>query len=119
MTSKIHRSPGRIRMSQWLGRNWARLAYAVHVEPTWLETNRWELPIADLGPGMEGLRIVQLSDLHCGRQLPAKYLQDSIAAAQNEKPDLVVLTGDFVHKGYKYVERAADSVAQLAAPFGV
>lgn len=106
-------------MSQWLGRNWARLAYAVHVEPTWLETNRWELPIADLGPGMEGLRIVQLSDLHCGRQLPANYLQDSIAAAQNEKPDVVVLTGDFVHKGYKYVERAADSVAQLAAPFGV
>src|SRR5262249_61522562 len=36
-----------------------------------------------------------------------------------QEPDVVVLTGDFVHKGFRHVRAAAASVARLSAPHGV
>src|SRR3954470_20897431 len=78
------------RLSRWLGRKWARLNYAVRVEPTWLEVNRWDLPVTDLGHRFDGFRIVQLSDLHFGGHLPAEYVAESVASAQAESPDVVV-----------------------------
>lgn len=107
------------RLSRWLGRNWARLSYAVKVEPTWFEINRHELPVADLPASFDGFRIVQLSDLHCGKHVPGDYLSEAIAAAVAESPDLIVLTGDYIHKGHHFVARAAESLAELTAPHGV
>ncbi|MBX7105344.1 MAG: metallophosphoesterase [Gemmataceae bacterium] len=105
--------------ARWLGRNWARVAYAVRHEPTWLEVNRLDLPITGLAAGFDGARVLQISDLHCGRRLPADFLKQSIATAQQEKPDVAVVTGDFIHHGFKYIDRAADGVAELKAPLGV
>lgn len=107
------------RTARWLGRNWARVRYAVGHEPTWLEVNRLNLAVADLDPKFQGLRILQLSDLHCGRRLPAEFLDHAINVAQAESPDLIVVTGDFIHHGFRFIERAADSVASLRAPHGV
>jgi len=112
-------SPSRHRVSRWIGRSLARLSYAVRVEPTWLEVNRWDLGIVGLGPQFDGFRIVQLSDLHFGRHLPREYVAEAVAAALAESPDLVVLTGDFIHKGFRHVDQAAESLAGLRAPHGV
>lgn len=111
--------PWRLRLARWIGRNWARFSYARHVEPTWLEVNNYELPIADLGRSWDGLRLVQLSDLHCGRQIPTRYLEEAVDVALGLKPDLIALTGDFIHRGYRHVEAAASLVARLQAPLGV
>lgn len=111
--------PRRLRVSRWIGRNLARLSYAVRVEPTWLEVNRWALGIDGLGPELDGFHIVQLSDLHFGKHLPRDYVAEAVGSALAEKPDLVVLTGDFVHKGFRHVEQAAESLAGLRAPHGV
>lgn len=107
--------PRRLRVSRWIGRNLARLSYAVRVEPTWLEVNRWALGIDGLGPELDGFHIVQLSDLHFGKHLPRDYVAEAVGSALAEKPDLVVLTGDFVHKGFRHVEQAAESLAGLRA----
>jgi predicted MPP superfamily phosphohydrolase len=95
------------------------LSYAVRVEPVWLEVNRFVVPIHGLGSSFDGLKIVQLSDLHCGRQLPQHYLDETIAAALAERGDIIVVTGDFVHKGFRHVDRVASAVGQLEAPLGV
>lgn len=117
MTTQRHPMPPphrHYRLSRWLGRHWARFSYAVHVEPVWLEVNRHELEIAGLPAEFDGFRIVQLSDLHCGRHLPGHHLADAIDAAAAERPDLVVLTGDFIHKGFGHVHQVADAVRCLA-----
>ena len=109
--------PGR--WARWLGRGWARLTYAMRVEPTWLELNHHQVPIADLHPHFGGLRIVQLTDFHCGHQVPASYLAEAVALAQAQSPDVVVLTGDFVHKGFQHVTAVARVLGKLTAPLGV
>ncbi len=107
------------RMAHWIGRNWARLHYARHVEPTWLEVNHLRVPVADLPPAFDGFRVVQLSDLHLGPKVTDAYVAEAVDLALAQEPDLVVLTGDFIHKGYHHVDRAAASVARLRAAHGV
>jgi predicted MPP superfamily phosphohydrolase len=105
--------------ARWIGRNWARLNYATRVEPTWLELNCHHVPVQDLPAAFAGLKIVQLSDFHCGRKVTSSYLNEAVDLAMAQRGDLVVLTGDFVHKGHRHVERVADVLSRLSAPLGV
>src|SRR5207302_7095535 len=107
------------RLARWIGRGWARVHYARHVEPTWLELNRHDVPIAGLPGAFGGLRVVQLSDFHCSRHVTQRYLEEAVELAQAQDPDLVVLTGDFIHKGFRYVHRVASVLGRLKASHGV
>ena len=93
--------------------------YARNVEPTWLEVNNHRIPIRDLPAAFHGFRIVQISDMHVGPKLTAHYLDEIVDSALAEQPDLIALTGDFIHKGFRHVARAAKSIARLQAPHGV
>jgi predicted MPP superfamily phosphohydrolase len=112
------RTAGRFRLARWVGRSLAHLSYAVLVEPTWLEVNHLEIPVAG-GPAEGRLRIVQLSDFHFQRRVPEKYIEHCIRSANAEQPDLVALTGDYIHKGPRFVDRIAEMLADLQAPLGV
>jgi predicted MPP superfamily phosphohydrolase len=107
------------RWARWIGRNWARFSYGYQVGPTWLELNQFDIGMSDLPPAFAGLRIAQLTDFHCSRQVTPAYLNEAVQLAQRQNPDLIVLTGDFVHKGYRYVDRVAATLGRLNAPLGV
>lgn len=107
------------RLARLIGRNWARLTYGFRIEPTWLELNHCEIPVAGLPQEFAGFRIVQLSDFHCSRQVTPEYLGEAVDLAQGQNGDAVVLTGDFIHHGYKYVDRMAETLSRLTAPHGV
>ncbi|VTS04712.1 metallophosphoesterase [Tuwongella immobilis] len=107
------------RLARFLGRNWARVTYARHIEPTWLEINELPITIPDLPAAFAGMRIAHLSDLHDGHQLPRDYLPRTMDQVMDLQPDLIALTGDFIHKGYHHVEQIARTVGRLSAPLGV
>jgi len=107
------------RWARWLGRNWARWTYAVRVEPTWLEVNQYQIPIPELPAAFSGLRLVQMSDFHCGRQVTPTYLAESVELAQAQRPDAILLTGDFIHKGFRHIDAVTRVLAKLHAPLGV
>jgi predicted MPP superfamily phosphohydrolase len=107
------------RLARLIGRNWARVSYGYRIEPTWLEINRLEVDVEDLPEAFDGFRIVQLSDFHCSRHVTPAYVAEAVELAMAEAPDLVALTGDFVHRGYKHVGAAAAALAPLQAPAGV
>ena len=58
----------------------------------WMHTADYTLRYPDLPGGFDGLRILQLSDLH-GRAGLTKQL---LARAEDVKPDLILVTGDLV-----------------------
>lgn len=105
--------------ARWLGRTWARLSYGRRVEPTWLESNEITLPIRDLPAPLHGLRIAHLTDFHGGEHLPPDYLAEVVDRTHSHEPDLIALTGDFVHKGYRHVLDVARALGRLHAPLGV
>jgi len=71
-------------------------AYARWIEPHWLEIVRRALPIRNLPSALEGATLAQLSDLHVGRQVSSAYLIDSFGRVADLRPEIVVITGDFV-----------------------
>jgi predicted MPP superfamily phosphohydrolase len=102
-----------------VGRTWARINYARTVEPTWLELNPHSVPVTDLPAAFSGFKIAHLSDLHHGHHLPEAFLPGAVELTMSQQPDMIALTGDFVHKGYKHVEEVAKTLGRLKAPHGV
>ena len=72
---------------------------------------RLDLPVPGLHPDLDGLRIVQISDLHVGPNIGRRYVQRVVDLSRSLQPDLIVLTGDIVDGP---VERLAPQVAPLA-----
>ena len=65
------------------------------IEPHWVETVRRRMPIMGLPPSLAGRTLLQVSDLHVG-PVSSAYLIDTLREAALLRPDLVVVTGDFV-----------------------
>lgn len=90
--------------------------YASMVEPWSLRVKRYNVAIAGLPVGLDGLRLVQLSDTHLGPRIPAGFVSEAVELALSLKPDLYVLTGDYVHMGRHYIEPAARLFRPLLEP---
>jgi predicted MPP superfamily phosphohydrolase len=85
-----------------------------------LSLTRVAFPVAGLPEALRGLRIGFLTDIHRS----ATVSHDTIAAAVRmlmaERPDLIVLGGDYVSfADRRYMRPAADALAPLSAPSGV
>lgn len=102
-----------------LGAGAATLVYATQIEPTWLEVTRRELVLPRLPPALEGLRIAHLSDFHLSRIVSRHYLAACVAAAMAERPDLVLLTGDFLTRKPRCMANITEVLEPLSAPLGV
>jgi predicted MPP superfamily phosphohydrolase len=67
----------------------------------------------------EGFRICQLSDIHIGPFMPAAEIRKYVAIANAQKPEMIVLTGDFVTFDPNTEQAVVDALRGLRAPFGV
>lgn len=112
-------APRRQRLAQWLGRNWARLSYSHFVEPVWLESNVRELTFPGLDWRLDGLSVLHLTDFHLCRRVPAAHIRQAIELGRRQRCQLIALTGDFVHAGFKFVGEIAGLLSRLHAPLGV
>jgi hypothetical protein len=84
-----------------------------------LETTAPAIRLPGLPKAFEGFRICQLSDIHIGPFMPAEEIRKYVAIANSLKPDLTVLTGDFVTFDGSTQQAAVEALSGLRAPFGV
>src|SRR5688572_2008170 len=78
------------------------------------------IPVSGLAPGLDGLRIALITDIHHSPTVPAADVSAAVALATSARPDLIVLGGDYVTWGERrYVGPVADLLAPLSAPHGV
>jgi predicted MPP superfamily phosphohydrolase len=93
----------------------AGFAYAWLAEPRWFTVTRQYLFIRGLPAALDGLRAVQLTDIHHGPWLSLKYVRQVVEASNALKPDLVFLTGDYVHRSKAYIRPVIEELARLQA----
>ncbi len=78
-----------------------------------------DVTLKRLPPAFNNYQIVQVSDLHLGRNPSIKYLSQAISTINALRPDMVVFTGDLVNystsEAYPYV----GILSRLSAPDGV
>lgn len=82
-------------------------------QPQSLGLARYTVPIQDLPPSLNGLRLVQISDTHLGPRVSRELIQHALDRAIARRPGVFVLTGDYVHCGLEWLEPAAEQLACL------
>jgi hypothetical protein len=73
----------------------------------------------DLPPGLEGMRIVQISDTHVGPHSSRRHLDRVAALVRTSNADLIAVTGDLVDDHAPDVDAYARALGNLDAPLGV
>jgi len=87
-----------------------RLDYQVH---------RVEIPIPNLPAGLEGMKIVQISDIHLSSYMPRLQVRRAVNMANDLGADLALVTGDFITGAGDPIADCIDEVKGLRAPLGV
>jgi predicted MPP superfamily phosphohydrolase len=97
-----------------------------YIEPFNLQTTNLKMPadiwaMTSTNPSEKLLRLVQLSDIHI-KHIPRRE-QVLITKVNEQKPDIIVLTGDYLNLSYLEdpgaLQEAHDLLAQFHAPLGV
>lgn len=84
-----------------------------------LETTRQRLKLPRLPKAFHGFRIAQLSDIHIGPFMPAEEIRKYVQITNELRPDLILLTGDFITWDPETQEPVVEALSGLKAPFGV
>jgi predicted MPP superfamily phosphohydrolase len=90
-----------------------------YIEPRLLHTTRKQLSIANLPKSLEGLRILQFSDLHLHSKVSNRSLEKLSKKIMDAKPDIIVFTGDFIcYSTLSEKERLIKFLKSINAPHG-
>ena len=101
--------------------------YGYFYERHRVQVTRASLPVSGLPEALNGLRVALVTDTHFSRSVPAEDIEAAVRLTLQERPDLIILGGDYVTwggdsdtKGDRgYVSGAAELLAPLTAPHGV
>jgi len=97
----------------------AQAARVALTEPFMLSIERQEIYLRRLPAKLDGLRVVHLSDLHYGPLVNPQHLERAVKAANDLRPDLIALTGDYISQDRMYAAPCAEVVGKLRARHGV
>lgn len=95
------------------------VARAALAEPFMLTIERRSIFLPRLPKTLDGLRVVQLSDLHHGPLTTAAQLSRAVETANSLDPDIIALTGDYISHERRYAAPCAEVVGRLRARCGV
>jgi predicted MPP superfamily phosphohydrolase len=97
----------------------AVLGYGIFVERTNFRVREIDVPFADLPPDLDGLRILQLTDIHLSPFLSERELARAVDAAIETRPHLAVITGDLISSRGDPLDACIRQLARLRADSGV
>ena len=94
-------------------------AYGFFEERLNYQVQNVEIPMANLPPGLDGVRIVQLSDIHAGDFMQRMDIRRAVDMANDLGADLAVVTGDFISGPHDPIEECIAELSRLRAPLGI
>jgi predicted MPP superfamily phosphohydrolase len=93
--------------------------YGGLIERTSFGVREIDIPVPNLPRDLQGLRIVQLSDIHLGPFLTERHLARVIDEARNLRPHLAVSTGDLISMRGDPLDACLRQLARLKPDAGV
>ncbi|HEX8472645.1 MAG TPA: metallophosphoesterase [Pyrinomonadaceae bacterium] len=96
-----------------------QLARTALTEPHQLAVENHAVGLRRLPAEMDGLRIVQLSDIHHSPFTGREQIERAIETANSLQPDIIALTGDYISHEREYAQPCAELMGRLRARYGV
>ena len=83
------------------------------------QLRRLQLSFQKLPAAFKGLKVVHISDIHSGSFTDKTAVSRGVKKILNEKPDLILFTGDLVNDRSHEMDNFMDVFRELKAPLGV
>ncbi len=97
----------------------AVIGYGTYVARARIELHEESIPIPGLHPDLDGLRLVQLSDIHLSPFLSVQALERAVAMANETRADIALVTGDLISTALDPLDVCLDRLSKLHANGGV
>ncbi len=94
--------------------SWYGVREAAHID-----VYRVDIPLRNLPAEMDGLTLVQISDVHYGMLTENGRLGDIVDRINGLHPDIVAITGDLVDENVSHMEKMAEPLSRLKSRLGV
>src|SRR5438445_620609 len=83
------------------------------------QVRRVEIPLPNLPSALDGMQIVQISDIHLSSYMSRKQVRRAVDMANELGADLAVVTGDLITGGGDSIADCIDEIRHLRAPLGI
>jgi hypothetical protein len=101
-----------------LAGNLSKVAKTAIDEASSLSLEHVKITLTRLPPALNGFRIVHLSDIHHSRFTGLEHIARAVETANDMKPDMVQLTGDYISHDADYIAPVAEVLGTLRSEFG-
>lgn len=86
--------------------------YTTYISTTKIGVKEYRIKNNKLPSSFNGLKVIQLSDLHYGSTMTLKDVKKIVKLTNERKPDIVVFTGDLISKDYKLSSKEQEKLTQ-------
>jgi predicted MPP superfamily phosphohydrolase len=94
------------------------LGYGIIAGKKTIRLEEFTLPIPSLPAGLNGVKIVHISDLHLGSFENGRFLEHCVDKINRIEPDLILFTGDIVNNFYQEIEGFEEQLGRSKARYG-
>jgi uncharacterized protein len=84
-----------------------------------IRVKKIQLTLGNLPDSFNGLRIVQISDIHCGSFTSTAHFENAVRIINEQKPDVIFFTGDLVNDVASETDKFHEPFSKISAPMGV
>lgn len=102
-----------------LAGNWSKKARIALDEANSLSLEHVEIHLERLPKKLDGFKIVQLSDTHHSPFTSLDHIKRAVKVANRLRPDIFLLTGDYVSHDREYIGPVAEVLGKLKAKHGI
>lgn len=77
------------------------IAYSYYIEPKLLTFKEYKIKDERITENFQGFKIVHITDIHYGKNFGKEKMQKLVSSINDQKPDIVILSGDLIDKKTK------------------
>lgn len=101
-----------------LASNFSKVARSALNEANSIKIEEIQISLKRLPKKLDGFRLVHLSDIHHSPFTNLEHIENAVKIANDLKPDMFVLTGDYVSHETDYIEPVGKTLGGLHAEYG-
>lgn len=95
------------------------LLYSRFIATSGLKVKEYKIENSNIPNNFHGFKIIHLSDIHYGRTITSKRLEEIVEKINFIKPDIVVLTGDLLDKNTELSEEQLEELSNILSKINV